>query len=160
MFIWYGRKPSSRSDLSVRAFRAYPLIGIRQPFPCRAIQADCISVNSTIPTPECLCRRRGALIWATGHTQTVQARVLIMYIMYHYFNDQESTVPTIVLWSLLSWLLLLSLSSLLLSPLSPLKLASAGRAGPACRAEKCDSASWISEAWVGDLAIMISVFGS
>ena len=39
----------SNSNFSIRAFPAYPLIGIRQTVPCRAIRADGISVNSTLP---------------------------------------------------------------------------------------------------------------
>ena len=46
---WYGWKPSSSSNFSVRAFRAYPLIEIRQTVPCRAIRGNSISVNSTLP---------------------------------------------------------------------------------------------------------------
>ena len=55
----YGWKPSSSSNLSIRAFsnsnfsirafRAYPLIEIRQRVPCRAIRGNNISVNSTLP---------------------------------------------------------------------------------------------------------------
>ena len=30
-------------------FRAYPLIEMRQPVPCRAIRGNSISVNSTLP---------------------------------------------------------------------------------------------------------------
>ena len=44
-----GRKPSSSSNFSIRAFRAYPLIEIIQAAPCRAIRGNSISVNSTLP---------------------------------------------------------------------------------------------------------------
>ena len=36
-------------ELSIRVFRAYPLMEIRQMVPCRAIRGDSISVNSTLP---------------------------------------------------------------------------------------------------------------
>ena len=39
----------SSSKFSIRAFRAYPLIEIRQTVPCRAIQGNIISVSSTLP---------------------------------------------------------------------------------------------------------------
>ena len=35
----------------IRAFRAYPLIEIRQAIPCRAIRGNDISVNGTLPPP-------------------------------------------------------------------------------------------------------------
>ena len=44
----------SSSDLSIRAFRAYPLIEIRQTVPCRAIRGDSISVICTLPPSFCL----------------------------------------------------------------------------------------------------------
>ena len=44
---WYGWKPSSSSNWSIRAFRAYPLIEIRPNVPCRTIRGSSISVNST-----------------------------------------------------------------------------------------------------------------
>ena len=49
---WYGWKPSSRSssNFSIRAFRACPLVEIRQTAPCRAIRGNSISVNSTLPS--------------------------------------------------------------------------------------------------------------
>ena len=37
----------SSSNPSIRAFRAYPLIEIRQAVPCRAVRGTSISVNST-----------------------------------------------------------------------------------------------------------------
>ena len=40
---------SCSSNLSVRVVRVYPLIEIWQAVPCRAIRANCISVNSTLP---------------------------------------------------------------------------------------------------------------
>ena len=46
---WHGWKPSSSSNFSIRAFRAYPLIEIRQTVPCRAIRGNSISVNCTLP---------------------------------------------------------------------------------------------------------------
>ena len=46
---WYGWKPSSRFNLSIRAFRAHPLIEIRQTILYRAIRANGISTNSIIP---------------------------------------------------------------------------------------------------------------
>ena len=46
---WYGWEPSSSSNLSIRAFRACPLIEIRRTAPCRAIRGNSISVNSTLP---------------------------------------------------------------------------------------------------------------
>ena len=45
----YGWKPSSSSNFSIRAFRAYPPIEIRQTVPCRAIRGNSISVNRTLP---------------------------------------------------------------------------------------------------------------
>ena len=39
----------SSSNLSIRAFRSYPLIEIRQAVLCRAIRGDSISVNSKPP---------------------------------------------------------------------------------------------------------------
>ena len=39
-------KPSSNSTFSIRAFRAYPPVEIRQTVSCRAIRAERISVNS------------------------------------------------------------------------------------------------------------------
>ena len=36
-------------DFSIRALRAYPLTGIRQAVPCRAIRGDSISVDNTLP---------------------------------------------------------------------------------------------------------------
>ena len=39
----------SSSNFSIRAFRACPLIKIRQTVPCRAIRGNSISVNSTLP---------------------------------------------------------------------------------------------------------------
>ena len=42
---WYSWKPSSNSDFSIRAFRAYPLLD--QTGPCRAIRDNGISVSST-----------------------------------------------------------------------------------------------------------------
>ena len=46
---WYGWKPTSSSTLSIRAFRAYPLIWIRRTVPCRAIRGSNISVKGTLP---------------------------------------------------------------------------------------------------------------
>ena len=46
---WYGWRTSSSSNFSIRAFRAYPLIEIRQTVPCRSIRGNSISVNSTLP---------------------------------------------------------------------------------------------------------------
>ena len=51
----YGWKPSSNSNFSIRAFRACPLIEIRQTVPCRAIRGNSISVNGTLP-PSYVCR--------------------------------------------------------------------------------------------------------
>ena len=45
----YGWKPSSSSNLSVRAFRAYPLVEIGQAAPCRAIRGNSTSVSSNPP---------------------------------------------------------------------------------------------------------------
>ena len=45
----YGWKPSSSSNCSIRAFRAYPLIEIRPTVPCRAIRGNSISVKSNLP---------------------------------------------------------------------------------------------------------------
>ena len=41
-------KPSSSSNFSIRASRAYPLVEVRQTVLCRAIRGDSISVNSTL----------------------------------------------------------------------------------------------------------------
>ena len=46
---WYGWKPSSSWNFSIRVFRARPLIEIRQTAPCRAIRGNSLSVNSTLP---------------------------------------------------------------------------------------------------------------
>ena len=46
---WCGWKPSSSSNFSIRACRAYSPIEIRQTAPCRAIRGDSISFNSTLP---------------------------------------------------------------------------------------------------------------
>ena len=46
---WYGWKPSSSSNFSIRVVRADPLIEIRQTVPCRSIRGNSISVNSTLP---------------------------------------------------------------------------------------------------------------
>ena len=48
----HGWKPSSSSNFSIRAFRAYPLVEMRLAAPCRAsraIQGSSISVSSTFP---------------------------------------------------------------------------------------------------------------
>ena len=41
--------PHRAQNFSIRTFRAYPLVEIRQTVPCRAIRGDSISVNSTPP---------------------------------------------------------------------------------------------------------------
>ena len=64
---WYGWKPSSSSDFSIRAFRAYPLIETKQTVPCRAIRGTSISVNSTLPPSYSCCAKSGA---RTPCTQT------------------------------------------------------------------------------------------
>ena len=46
---WYGWKAWSSTRLWIRAFRAYPLIEIRQTAPCRAIRGNSISINSILP---------------------------------------------------------------------------------------------------------------
>ena len=46
---WYGWKPLSSSNFSIRAFRAQPLIETRQMAPRLAIRGNGISVNSTRP---------------------------------------------------------------------------------------------------------------
>ena len=43
--VW---KPSSSSNLYIQAFRAYPLVEIRQTAPSRAIRGSSISVSSTL----------------------------------------------------------------------------------------------------------------
>ena len=48
----HGWKPSSSLNLSIRVFRAYPLIDIRQTVPCRAIRGNSSSANSTLPPPK------------------------------------------------------------------------------------------------------------
>ena len=58
----YGWKPSSRSSFSIRAFRAYILIEIRQTVPCRAIRGNSISVNSTLPPLLTSLIRRGSFL--------------------------------------------------------------------------------------------------
>ena len=50
---WHDWKPSSSSLCSNRAFRAYPLIEIRQTVPCRAIRGNSISLNSKQLTSTC-----------------------------------------------------------------------------------------------------------
>ena len=49
-------KPSSSSSFSVRVFRAYPLVEIRQTVPCQAIRGSSISVrpDSRLTFPESL----------------------------------------------------------------------------------------------------------
>ena len=47
---WYGWKPSSSSNFSIRAFRVYVLTEIRQALLCRALRAESISVDSILPT--------------------------------------------------------------------------------------------------------------
>ena len=42
----------SSSNFSIRAFRAYPLIEVRQTVPCRAIRGNGISDDSTLPPSE------------------------------------------------------------------------------------------------------------
>ena len=46
---WCGGKPSSSSNFSIRAFRAYPFVESREAAPGRAIRGNGISVNSTLP---------------------------------------------------------------------------------------------------------------
>ena len=46
---WYGWKPSSSSNFSIRAFQVFSLIELRQTVPCRAVRADSISINRIIP---------------------------------------------------------------------------------------------------------------
>ena len=46
---WYNYRPSSSSNFSIRAFRAYPLVEIRQTILYRAIRGSSISVSSTLP---------------------------------------------------------------------------------------------------------------
>ena len=57
----------SNSNFSIRAFRAYPLIEIRQTVPCRAIRGSNISVSTALPP----------LANGTGICQTVA-----IYIIY------------------------------------------------------------------------------
>ena len=52
---WYGWKPSSSSNLSIRVVQAYCLIEIRQAIIYRAIRADSISIDSIIPPTVCGC---------------------------------------------------------------------------------------------------------
>ena len=49
---WYVWKPSSSSNFSIRALRAYSLVEVRQTILYRAIRADCISINSILPLLE------------------------------------------------------------------------------------------------------------
>ena len=44
-----GWEPSSSSNFSIRAFRGFSLIEVRQTVLCRAIRADSISINSSLP---------------------------------------------------------------------------------------------------------------
>jgi hypothetical protein len=55
---WYGWKPSSSSNFSIRAFRACSLAEVRQTPPCRAIRGSSISVSNTLPPSES-CRTEG-----------------------------------------------------------------------------------------------------
>ena len=57
---WYGWKPSSSSNLSIRNFRAYPLIEIRQTVPCRAISRQ--QYLKQYPPPLLSLRVRGARV--------------------------------------------------------------------------------------------------
>ena len=52
-FLNSSLSSSSIVFLSSRAFRAYPLIEIRQTVPCRAIRGNNIPVNSTLPPLQC-----------------------------------------------------------------------------------------------------------
>ena len=72
---WYGWKPSSSSNFSIRAFRAYPLIEVRQAVPCRAIRGSSISVSS---------RRR----WHCGRNPS--------FDMVQFFNQKKWKPP---LWN-------------------------------------------------------------
>ena len=65
---WYGWKPSSSSNCSIRAFRAYYLIEVRQTIICRAIRADSISINSTISPSHLSVTRLRATCCRTGPT--------------------------------------------------------------------------------------------
>ena len=57
--IWLGtlivlnflNSSCSSSNFSIRVFRAYPLVELRQTAPCRAIRGSSVSVNSALPSP-------------------------------------------------------------------------------------------------------------
>ena len=53
---WYGWKSSSSSNLSIRVFRAHTPLEIRQAILYRAVRADSISINRTLP-PILRCSR-------------------------------------------------------------------------------------------------------
>ena len=58
---WFGRgddtigTPHGAQNFSIRAFRACPLVEIRQALACRAIRGNSISVNSTLPPLSSAC---------------------------------------------------------------------------------------------------------
>ena len=63
-------KPSSSSNVSIRVFRACPLIEVGQTVPCPAIRGNSISVN--IPSPPLNLRRcflcEEVVCWGDGHS--------------------------------------------------------------------------------------------
>ena len=64
---WYGWKPSSSPNFSIRVFRVYPLIESNQTAPCRAIRGNSIPVNSTLPLSLCtICRRTSPRLPSRG----------------------------------------------------------------------------------------------
>ena len=63
----YVNSSISNSNFSIRAFRAYPLIGIRRTVPCRAIRGNIISVNSTLPPSYTWTTHAPACPCAPGH---------------------------------------------------------------------------------------------
>ena len=66
-------EPSLSSNFSIRSFRAYPLIEIRQTVPYRAIRADSISINSILP-PSCCALLNSDIFCLNGPCSKSESR--------------------------------------------------------------------------------------
>ena len=86
----YGWKPSSSSNFSIRAFRAYPLIEIRQTVPHRAIRGNSISVNSSLPPSYSLRGMRRHRRSALSRTPVV----LVVHSLVWHFSSALNGRPT------------------------------------------------------------------
>ena len=102
---WYGWKPSSSSNFSIRVFRAYPLIQIRQTVPCPAIRGNSISVNITLPpltfvslrTAIWECRLRSYCFRRRlGHPGCLEATTKTTHASSHYRQCSYSVIPSFV----------------------------------------------------------------